>query len=83
MNTTKRIVALTCGWLVLAMATVPAAEPTTADLIGALKSADETARLQAIDQLGSQGAEAATAVTPLIELLKDSSPAVRAHAALR
>ncbi len=81
MNTTKRIVALTCGWLVLAMATVPAAEPTTADLIGALKSADETARLQAIDQLGSQGAEAATAVTPLIELLKDSSPAVRAHAA--
>ena len=81
MNTTKRVVVLTCGWLVLAVATVRAAEPTTAELIGALKSADEAARLQAVDQLGSQGAEAAAAVTPLVELLKDSSPTVRAHAA--
>ena len=81
MNTAKRVVVLTCGWLVLAVATVRAAEPATAELIGALKSADEAARLKAVDQLGSQGAEAAAAVAPLVELLKDSSPTVRAHAA--
>ena len=64
MNTAKRVVVLTCGWLVLAVATVRAAEPATAELIGALKSADEAARLKAVDQLGSQGAEAAAAVAP-------------------
>jgi HEAT repeat protein len=81
MNTTKRIVALTCTWLALAAAAACAAESTVSDLIGGLKSPDETTRLQAIDELGSQGTEAAEAVAPLVALLKDPSPTVRAHAA--
>jgi HEAT repeat protein len=54
-------------------------ERSTAELIGALKSAEEAARLEAIDQLGVQGGEAAAA--PLTDLLKDPSAQVRAHAA--
>jgi HEAT repeat protein len=51
-----------------------------AALVGKLTSADESARLEAIDQLGARGAKAAEAVAPLVELLKDSSAPVRAHA---
>jgi HEAT repeat protein len=58
-----------------------AEEKSAADLIAALKSADEPGRLQAIDQLGALGDKAATAVAPLTELLKDPSAKVRAHAA--
>ena len=58
-----------------------AEEKSAADLIGALKSADEPGRLQAIDQLGALGDKAAAAVGPLTELLKDPSAKVRAHAA--
>ena len=58
-----------------------AAEPSTADLIAGLKTADESARLAAIDGLGQKGDKAADAVPALTALLKDRSPAVRAHAA--
>jgi HEAT repeat protein len=51
----------------------------TSALVGKLTSADESVRLQAVDQLGARGAKAAEAVTPLTELLKDSSAQVRAH----
>ena len=56
-------------------------EVSVEELIGNLKSSDESARLQAIDQLALQGAKAAEAVAPLMKLLKDSSAKVRAHAA--
>jgi HEAT repeat protein len=81
MNTMKRFVVLTCASLALAAAAVGAAEPSVSELLGALKSSDEAARVQAVDQLGAQGAAAAEAVAPLSELLKDPSAAVRAHAA--
>jgi len=58
-----------------------AAEPTVADLIAALTSGQEAARVKAIDQLGHQGAKAAEAVPALTKLLKDKSALVRAHAA--
>jgi HEAT repeat protein len=54
-------------------------EKSTADLISAIKSAKGAARIQAIDQLGAQGGEAA--VKPLVGLLSDPSAEVRAHAA--
>jgi HEAT repeat protein len=54
-------------------------DKATADLIGALNSGDESVRLQAIDQLGARGGEAA--VAPLAEMLKDNSAQIRAHAA--
>ncbi|MBI1248491.1 hypothetical protein GC197_11715 [bacterium] len=46
-----------------------------------LSSTDNSAKLAAIDHLGSLGDKAAPAVEPLAELLKDSSPEVVAHAA--
>ena len=64
MNTAKRMAVLTCAWLVLSVAAARAAEPSVTELIGALKSADETARLHAIDQLGSRGPASAAAVAP-------------------
>jgi HEAT repeat protein len=85
MNNSKPIVALTCGWLVLAGALVWADEPSAkpeapAQPAAKAAPADEAARLQAVDQVASQS-DKAEAVAPLIEALKDSSPAVRAHAA--
>lgn len=67
-------------WLALGAARLPAADASVADLIRQLKSSDESARLAAIDGLGAQGEQAATAVTPLTALLKDSSAKVRLHA---
>ena len=69
------------GCLIFCGAAVRTAEAPIAELIGALKSSNEPARLQAIDQLGARGEKAAEAVAPLVELLKDSSALVRAHAA--
>lgn len=69
-----------CGCLLAGGPAVLAGEPTVADLIGGLKGGDEAARLKAIDQLAALGAQAAEAVTPLTELLKDSSLQVRIHA---
>src|SRR5262245_37926018 len=60
---------------------LPAAEPSVADLIRSSKSGDETARIKALDQLAAQGQKAAEAVAPLTQLLLDPSAAVRAHAA--
>jgi HEAT repeat protein len=73
-----------CAWLMLAGAPARSGEPSLSELIGVLKSSkpsDETARLKAIDELGSRGQQAAAAVAPLMELLKDGSAKVRAHAA--
>jgi HEAT repeat protein len=58
-----------------------AGEVSIAELLGGLKSADEPARLKAIDDLGARGPQAAEAVASLGELLQDGSAKVRAHAA--
>jgi len=71
-----------CGALILVGGLLSAAEVPLADAIGALKSADEAVRLEAISQIGEHGAEGAQAVEPLVELLKDPSATVRARAAL-
>jgi HEAT repeat protein len=70
------------GWLITAGSAAWAADSSLKELIGALKSADETARLTAIDRLGAQGEKAAEAVAPLAVLLKDPTAMVRAHAAM-
>jgi HEAT repeat protein len=54
-------------------------EQSAAELITAIKSAQGDARVQAIDQLGAVGGDAA--VKPLSGLLSDPSAEVRAHAA--
>jgi len=58
-----------------------AAEPTVTELIAAVNSSDESARLVAIDRLGLMREKAADAVPLLAAALKDSSAVVRAHAA--
>ena len=70
-----------CFCAALGVLPASAAESSVGDLLGALKSPDEAARLQAIDQLGALGPKAAEAVGPLSELLSDGSAQVRAHAA--
>jgi HEAT repeat protein len=79
----RRLVVLGTAWgcLVLSGLIAQAGEVSIEDLIGNLKSSDESVRLQAIDELGASGEEAAEAVTPLVQLLKDDSAKVRAHAA--
>ena len=59
-----------CGCLALGGASLRAGEASVAELIGGLKSSDESARLQAIDRLGALGDKAAEAVAPLTELLQ-------------
>ncbi len=61
------------GWLVLTGSTAQAADPSVKELIGQLKSSEESVRLKAIDQLGAEGEKAAEAVAPLAELLKNGS----------
>jgi HEAT repeat protein len=78
---TKALFIAVSGWLILANAIAWAAETSVKELVGALKSADEPARLSAIDGLGARGENAAEAVTSLTELLGDKSAVVRAHAA--
>ena len=51
------------------------------DLLKALSSDDESARLAAIDALGQQGGQIEGAIPALIEQLDDDSAMVRAHAA--
>jgi HEAT repeat protein len=68
------------GCLVLGGPAARADEASLAALVGKLTSADESVRLQAIDQLGAGGAKSAPAVAPLMERLKDDSAQVRAHA---
>ena len=69
-----------CTWL-LSSSWSLAVESSVAELVTALQSAQESARLQAIDHLAAQGAQAAEAVAPLAKLLSDDSANVRAHAA--
>jgi HEAT repeat protein len=57
-----------------------AEEQPIADLIGAVKSSNESARLDAINHLAARGAQAADAVEPLTSLLNDNSAQVQAHA---
>ena len=66
----------------LARRVAQAAEESLATLLANLKSADESVRLQAIEQFRTRE-KAAEAVAPLMDLLKDGSAAVRAHAARR
>ncbi len=54
MNTIKRVVVLTCACLALAAAAARAAEPSVSELLDGLKSSDEAARVQAVDQLGAE-----------------------------
>lgn len=75
----KTVLSIVCAFC-LAGVQAFAAEPTVADLITALKSGDQPAKLSAIDSIGQQGEKAAAAVPALTELLKDHSPEVRAHA---
>lgn len=81
MKMMRSLVWIGCG-LVLACTTVASGQGVSvSEAIGALKSTDETVRVEAIDRLGHFGAKAAEAVPALVELLQDSSAAVRAHAA--
>jgi HEAT repeat protein len=68
-------------WLILTCTIAMAIDSSIKELVGQLKSSDESVRLKAIDQLGAQGEKAAEAVAPLAALLKDGSAPVRAHAA--
>ena len=72
-------IAGTC--LMLGATLACAGEDSIATLVGALPSADKSAQLRAIDELGARGEKAAEAVAPLTQLLKNDSAAVRAHAA--
>ena len=76
----KMLSAVLSGAVVLTGVALQAAEKSTADLISAAKSGDESAQSKAIDQLGADGANAAEAVAPLTELLGDKSATIRAHA---
>ncbi len=58
-----------------------AAESSVSDLVKALKAGRESARVEAVVQLGRMGEEAAEAVPNLTKLLKDSSADLRARAA--
>ena len=69
------------GLIIFASSATSVTAASVKDLINQLKSAEEAARLEAIDQLGAQGARAAEAVGPLTALLKDGSAAQRARAA--
>jgi len=80
MNPKRLICVGTWGLLVLIVAAAGAAEPSVTALIGKLTGGEESARLEAIDQLATRGAKAAAAVDPLTQLLKDGSAPVRAHA---
>jgi HEAT repeat protein len=81
MNTKRLILSWTVwGCLALGGPALAAGDVSVAELIGGLKSPDESARLQAIDQLGARGEKAAEAVAPLTDLLKDGSAKVRARA---
>jgi HEAT repeat protein len=70
-----------CGWLILTGPTAFPADSSVKELIGQLKSSEESVRLKAIDQLGAKGESDVAAIAPLAELLKDRSPTVRARAA--
>ena len=80
MNTRTFVLAWAVLGCVALGGVIQAGEVSPAELIGGLKAPTETARLQAIDQLGACGEKAAAAVAPLAELLKDGSAKVRAHA---
>lgn len=81
MNTRKAtLFYAACLGVLLATPVLQASDVSTKELIGGLKSSDESVRLQAISQLGAQGEKAADAVGPLTESLKDESAKVRAHA---
>jgi HEAT repeat protein len=67
--------AVLCGFA----ARAGAAQPTIEETIAATKSADESARLTAIQDLGTRGG--APAIAALTELLKADSPITRAYAA--
>ncbi len=69
------------GCLILLGRAASAADSSLAELLGKLKSSDESVRLKAIDEIGSRGGKAAEAVAPLSGMLTDKSPAVRADAA--
>jgi HEAT repeat protein len=75
------LLAAVCACSLLLGRAVLAADASLGELTAQLKSADESVRLKAIDDIGSHGAKAAEAVGPLVALLADKSPAVRAHAA--
>jgi HEAT repeat protein len=76
----KNKVLLSIACTMLISVACRAAEQSVAELMAALKSADETTRLAAIDGLAQKGSKAVEAVSALTNLLKDASPTVRAHA---
>jgi HEAT repeat protein len=79
-NDARSVIAI-FTWLLLSSSILHAEEHRVDALVSALKSSDESARLLAIDRLGTLGNKAAEAVPPLVKLLKDDSAPVRAHAA--
>jgi HEAT repeat protein len=56
-----------------------AAQPGVPELVESLAASPTASRLEAIDQLGAMGGQAAQAVPAMVQLLNDDSPAVRAH----
>ena len=57
----------------------PATTVLAADSISGLKSPDDSVRIKAVDELGSQKEKAADAVDQLTDMLKDNSAMVRAR----
>lgn len=74
------LLALLVGILFCATRTY-AAEPSVADLIRSLKTADTASQIEALVALEAKGPEGAEAVPALARLLKSESVDVRAHAA--
>lgn len=77
----SRIVPGILGVTVLLMSITSGGEPNVERLITELRDNREEVRIQAIDQLGRLGSQAAPAVPALETLLRDDSAMVRAHAA--
>lgn len=82
MQKTYLAVAFVGGWLATCGVNAATQEFRTSEVIQALQSAEESVRLQAVDQLGRQGTgpEKEAVIEALSRALKDESAAVRAHA---
>lgn len=81
MLTRKAILFLAvCGCFALGVPALQAKEDAAATKEGS-KSADNDARIRAIDEIGARGEKAADSVESLVAMLKDDCVKVRAHAA--
>jgi HEAT repeat protein len=81
MNLQRTVLLMTVSLAVLCGRVALADEVAKVALPADLNAADESVKLQAIEQWSSEGEKAAPAVLPLAQLLKDKSSIVRARAA--